>query len=340
MTRVLVTGGAGFIGSWLCERMVADGARVTALDDLSTGAAENVAALGASGRFRLVEGSVTDRETVEALVAEADLVLHLAACVGVRLVLDEPLRTVETNVHGTELVLRAAAQRGARVLLASSSEVYGKSRKLPFAETDDLSYGESGERRWLYAGSKALGERLALALARSEGLDVVVARFFNTAGPRQSDRFGMVLPSFARQALSGRPITVYGDGRQTRTFVHVRDTVEACVRLLRNDARRGGRDALRGGPGGRIYNVGGTQEVSIGELARRVKAAARSASPIVHIPYREAYGAEVGDPPRRVPSLERLRARTGFEPAIGLEALVADVVAAAAHPAVAAAPHA
>jgi UDP-glucose 4-epimerase len=150
----------------------------------------------------------------------------------------------------------------------------------------------------------------------------------------------MVLPSFARQALSGRPITVYGDGRQTRTFVHVRDTVEACVRLLRNDARRGGRDALRGGPGGRIYNVGGTQEVSIGELARRVKAAARSASPIVHIPYREAYGAEVGDPPRRVPSLERLRARTGFEPAIGLEALVADVVAAAAHPAVAAAPHA
>ncbi|MEW6074370.1 MAG: SDR family NAD(P)-dependent oxidoreductase [Planctomycetota bacterium] len=314
--HTLVTGGAGFIGSHTCERLVAAGERVTALDDLSTGSAANVAELEGSGRFRLVEGAVTDAALVEELVAEADAVVHLAAVVGVRLVLEEPLRTLETNVLGTSVVLRAAARRRIAVLVASSSEVYGPAAIPPLAEDDPVHLGPAHETRWTYARSKATAEALAFAHVRVHGLPVVVVRLFNTVGPRQSGRYGMVLPRFAAQALAGAPITVYGDGRQTRSFLHVRDAVEACRRLLATPAAHG-----------RVVNVGSEEEVAIGDLAAMVRAAAGSRSPIVHLPHREAYGVDFVDFPRRRPATARLAALTGFRATVPLAAIVREAVA-------------
>jgi UDP-glucose 4-epimerase len=315
--RFLITGGAGFIGSHLTDRLLADGHAVTVLDDLSTGRRENLALASDRPGFTLHRGDVRDAALVGRLVDGADAVVHLAAAVGVKRILDRPVESLETNLLGTDVVLRCAAERGRALLLASSSEVYGKSARLPFREDDDLVLGSTGRARWSYACAKAACEWLALAFAREAGLPVVVCRFFNTVGPRQTGRYGMVLPTFARQALRGEPITVYGSGAQSRSFGHVDDTVEAVVRLLREP-----------GSTGRVFNVGSDREVTIDALAALVRDAAGSDSPIVHIPYAEAYAAGFEDMPRRVPDCSRLAEVTGFRPAIALEAIVADVIAA------------
>ncbi|HEX9800197.1 MAG TPA: NAD-dependent epimerase/dehydratase family protein [Thermoanaerobaculia bacterium] len=314
--RALVTGGAGFIGSHLVERLLADGAHVSVLDDLSTGSLENLAAIVDHPRFDHRIGSVTDAPLVAELVEGADLVVHLAAAVGVRLVVERPVRTIETNVRGTEVVLDAVAREGKPVLLASTSEVYGKSTKVPFAESDDLVLGPTSHSRWAYACSKALDEWLALAYARERGTRVVVARLFNTVGPRQTGRYGMVLPTFARQALAGEPLTVHGTGGQSRCFAHVRDVVEALVRLLAAPAAVG-----------EVFNVGTDEEVTVERLAEMVRDAAGSASPIRHLSYEEAYARGFEDMPRRVPDVSKLERTIGFRPRIPLATIIADVVA-------------
>ncbi len=313
--RLLVTGGAGFIGSHLCERLLARGDEVLALDDLSTGRRSNLEACLSHPRFELVVGSVLDETLVQDLVADAGGVFHLAALVGVRLVLERPTSTIETNVLGTRNVLAAATRSGARVLFASSSEVYGKSERLPSAEDDPLLLGATREPRWSYACSKALGEWMAFAHVREHGLPVLVLRFFNVVGPRQRGSFGMVLPRFVRAAQSGAPLTVHGDGRQTRCFLHVADALDALLGLW---------DEPRAW--GRVFNVGSEHEVSIQELAERVLEAAASHAPIAHMPYREVYGPEVSDLPRRVPDITRLRQLTGFSPRRGLEEIVCELV--------------
>jgi len=326
--KVLVTGGAGFIGSHLCERLLARGDQVLCLDDLSTGRAENLErCLGREG-FELVRGSVLDEPLVRALVERGNGghgvggVFHLAACVGVRLVLDQPSRTLETNVVGTRHVLSAAARARARVFFASSSEVYGKNERPPFAEDAPLLQGATSEPRWSYACSKAMGEAMAFAHAREDGLALVVARFFNVVGPRQHGEYGMVLPRFVSAALRGEPLEVYGDGRQTRCFAHVEDVVDAVLALW--DEPR----AL-----GQVVNVGGACEVSIGALAEDVRRACGSRAPVVHMPYREAYGMEMSDFRRRAPDLSRLRALTGLDAGRGLDAILAELVARARVPA-------
>jgi len=316
--RILVTGGAGFIGSHLCERLLGRGDEVTCLDDLSTGHLSNLGRCAARPGFRFVEGSVLDEALVRSLVAGVEGVFHLAARVGVRLVVEEPSATLETNVVGTRHVLAAATGSGARVFFASSSEVYGRNEHPPFSESDPLLLGTTREPRWSYACSKAMGEWLAFARAREAQLPVIVCRFFNVVGPRQRGEHGMVLPRLVDAALRDAPLTVYGDGRQTRCFLHVADALDAVLALW--DEPR----AL-----GEVVNVGGTREVSIGELAELVRASARSAAPIVHMPYREAYGVEMSDFPRRVPDVRRLESWTGFRPKRELEGIVAELVATA-----------
>ncbi|MGQ0720464.1 MAG: NAD-dependent epimerase/dehydratase family protein [Candidatus Eiseniibacteriota bacterium] len=313
--RYFITGGAGFIGSHLAERLVRDGHSVSILDDLSTGDLANVESLVGQGAFSYEIGTVTDAEAVARLMDRADVTVHLAAAVGVRLVTERPVHTIETNVGGTSVVLRAAAERNQPVFVASTSEVYGKSAKEAFGEEDDLVLGATAHSRWSYAGSKALDEWLALGYAAERGLPVIVARFFNTVGPRQTGRYGMVLPNFAQQALRGEPITVYGSGDQTRCFAHVADVVEAVCRLLNAPAARG-----------QVFNIGTEQEVSIFALAERVKAAAGSRSPIVRIPYDEAYPKGFEDMMRRKPSVEKLHRVIGFRPETKLDRIVEDVV--------------
>jgi UDP-glucose 4-epimerase len=312
---VLITGGAGFIGSHLAERLLARGDSVLVLDDLSTGSRENIAPLLDRSGFTFVQGSALDPSAVADAVGRCDAIVHLAAAVGVRLIVERPVHTIETNVKGTELVLAAAAARGTKVLLASTSEVYGKGAKVPFAEGDDLTLGATVNSRWAYACSKALDEWLALAYARERALPVVVVRLFNTVGPRQTGRYGMVLPNFAAQALKGEPITVYGSGKQSRCFAHVHDAVEALVRLLETPAAVG-----------EVVNVGNDEEVTIEDLAQRVKAAAGSPSSIVHVPYREAYAEGFEDMQRRVPDVRKLERLTGFRPRLPLARIIADVV--------------
>jgi UDP-glucose 4-epimerase len=314
--RVFVTGGAGFIGSHLVAALASRGDEVVVLDDLSTGRVENLAELVGPGRVELVRGSVLEAELVERLVGGVEGVFHLAARVGVRLVLEEPSATLETNVVGTRNVFRAAARHGARVLFASSSEVYGEGDSPPFAEDAPLLPGATREPRWSYALSKAMGEALAFAHAREQGLDIRIVRFFNVAGPRQRGDFGMVLPRFVRAAVAGSPLEVYGDGRQTRAFLHVADAVHYVLALWDEPRARG-----------QVVNVGGPREVSITELAEHVRAAAGSAAPIVRMPYREAYGTEMRDFRRRVPDLRRLAAFVGERAPRSLEALVAELVA-------------
>ncbi len=311
----LVTGGAGFIGSHLCERLLARGERVLALDDLSTGTRANLARCLAHPRFELVVGSVLDEALVRDQVSRAEGVFHLAALVGVRLVLERPSATLETNALGTRHVLAAAADSGARVLFASSSEVYGRSERLPSHEDDPLLLGAAGGPRWSYACSKALGERMALARARENALPVLVVRFFNVVGPRQRGDFGMVLPRFVRAACGGEHLTVYGDGAQTRCFLHVSDALDALLALWDEPRARG-----------QVVNVGSRQEVSILELAWAVREAAASRSPIARMPYREAYGMESGDLPRRLPDTARLRELTGCAPRIGLDEVIRELV--------------
>ncbi len=316
--RYLLTGGAGFIGSHLAERLIAAGAghSVMVLDDLSTGRFENIAHLDGRSDFVLRVASVTDAVEVDRCVAECHAVYHLASAVGVRLVVDEPVKTIETIVNGTDVVLRACARYRRPVLITSTSEVYGKGTKVPFSETDDCLIGPTTTRRWAYACAKALDEFLALAHWYEARLPVVIARLFNTVGPRQTGRYGMVIPRFVEQGLAGDPITIYGDGTQTRCFAHVADVVEALVRLFAVPEARG-----------QVFNIGNSEEISIAALADRVRVATGQRSLIRHIPYGEAYTAGFEDMMRRVPDLTRIHNLIGYEPTRGLDQILADVIA-------------
>jgi UDP-glucose 4-epimerase len=313
--NVCITGGCGFIGSHLAERLLSQGDRVIVLDDLSTGAMENIAHLIGRPGFDYRIGSALDVPLVSELVDRADIVVHLAAAVGVRLIVERPVHTIETNVRATEVVLGAAAKKQKMVLVASTSEVYGKSALVPFREDHDLQLGPTSHSRWAYACSKALDEWLALAYSAEKGVPVIITRFFNTVGPRQTGRYGMVLPNFAQQALRGEPITVYGSGQQSRCFGHVRDAVEAMIRLIATPA------AL-----GEVFNVGTTTEVSMLDLATRVRDAAGSSSEIRLVPYSEAYAAGFEDMMRRVPDVSKLLRVTGFKPMTPLDEIIHDVV--------------
>jgi UDP-glucose 4-epimerase len=313
--KVLITGGAGFLGSHLAERLVAHGDDVLVLDDLSTGQMANLAGLIGHERFHYRIGSVTDTPLVAEMVDLADVVVHLAAAVGVRLIVERPVHTIETNVHGTEVVLSRAAVKQKRVIVASTSEVYGKSARVPFSETDDLTLGATVHSRWAYACSKALDEWLALAYWREKAVPVTICRFFNTVGPRQTGRYGMVVPNFVAQALSGAPITVFGTGEQTRCFAHVADVVECIARLMVTEAAVG-----------QVFNVGTDHEVTINQLAEVVRSSAESTSAIVHVPYSEAYAEGFEDMQRRVPNCDKLERAIGFRPKTALPAIVADVI--------------
>jgi UDP-glucose 4-epimerase len=318
--NVFITGGCGFIGSHLADRLVENGDAVTVLDDLSTGSMDNVAHLVGRPNFQHRVGSALDRPLVGELVDRADVTVHLAAAVGVRLIVEKPVHTIETNVGATETVLAAAAKKQKLVVVASTSEVYGKSTHVPFREDHDLQLGPTSHSRWAYACSKALDEWLALAYANEKDVPVIIVRFFNTVGPRQTGRYGMVLPNFARQALRGEPITVYGSGDQSRCFGHVRDAVEGLLRLIDTPA------AVN-----EVFNVGSTEETTIRNLAEQVRAAAQSSSPIVTVPYSEAYAAGFEDMQRRVPDVSKLERVTGFRPRTPLAEIITDVVADQRH---------
>ena len=314
---ILVTGGAGFIGSHLVERLLAEGRPVVVIDDLSTGSLENLGSVQGQPRLRVIESKVSACPELESLVARSESVYHLAAAVGVELVVNAPVRTLQTNLHETEAILTAASAPRTPVLLTSSSEVYGKSSQAAFSEEDDLLIGPPHVLRWSYACSKLLDEFLALAFAKEKGLPVVIARVFNTVGPRQTGRYGMVLPRFIAAARAGQPLRVFGDGRQTRCFCHVRDTVEALVRLQNCPAARG-----------QVFNVGSTEEICIGELAKLVIAVLRSPSSIEFVPYSQAYLPGFEDLPRRRPVIEKLEAATGFRPTTALRAIIEETAQA------------
>jgi UDP-glucose 4-epimerase len=314
--RVLITGGAGFIGSHLADAYIGRGDEVYVVDDLSTGSIDNIHHLKQHPRFQYTVESVRNVPVVAELVDRCDVVFHLAAAVGVRLIVESPVRTIETNVHGTEVVLAAANKKKKKVLVASTSEVYGLSTQTPFREDGQLVFGASSKSRWSYACSKALDEFLALAYWRERKLPVTIVRLFNTVGPRQTGQYGMVIPNFVKQALAGRPITVYGDGKQTRCFCYVGDVVGALVRLMDSDQAVG-----------EVFNIGSTEEVSILELAERVRKLTGSTSEIVLVPYDEAYEEGFEDMPRRVPDIGKVRALTGFEPQTRLDEILRSVIA-------------
>lgn len=314
--RHLITGGAGFIGSHLSEALLKRGDEVFVLDDLSTGSVENIRHLKTHERFHYFFDSITNKQLLAELVDESDVIFHLAAAVGVRLIVESPVRTLETNVYGTQLVLDAASKKKKLVVTASTSEVYGKSEKVPFREDADLVLGPTTMSRWSYAASKALDEFLALSYWRERKQPVLVVRFFNTVGPRQIGRYGMVLPNFVRQALDGKPITIFGTGQQSRCFCDVRDTIEALQRLLATDKAIG-----------EVVNIGTDDEVTIDGLAQVVKQRTKSESPVTHIPYDQAYEPGFEDMMRRVPSLEKLQKLTGFRPRTPLTEIVDRVVA-------------
>jgi UDP-glucose 4-epimerase len=312
----LVTGGAGFIGSHLAERLLADGWEVFALDDLSTGSERNVAHLRARRDFHLVVDSVLKSSVVNELVHRCDVVFHLAAAVGVRLIVEEPVRTLVTNIQGTETVLDYCNEFGKRVLVASTSEVYGDRREPePLVEDGKRMYGPTTSRRWAYAESKALDEFLALAYHQERGLNCVIVRLFNTVGPRQSGQYGMVVPRFVSAALAGRPLEIHGDGTQTRCFCHVQDTIRALTALMDADD-----------VSGEIFNVGSTERVTINDLARRVLEQTGSHSKIVGVPYDEVYGQGIEDMLHRQPSIDKVTSAVGWEPTFGLDGILDDVI--------------
>lgn len=318
--KILITGGAGFIGSHLAERYLTQGHEVFVLDDLSTGSLDNINGIlkdpARSDRFRFVKGSILERELLLELVGTCDVVVHLAAAVGVQYILDNPLSSMVTNIHGTQVVLELCQKFRKKVLLASTSEVYGKHDHAPLRESDDCVYGSSDKFRWSYAASKLMDEFMGLAFHRKNKLPVLVVRFFNTVGPRQTGRYGMVIPRFVQQALAGEPITVYGDGNQTRTFTRVADVVDSLVALLAcNEAV------------GQVVNIGGVEEVSILDLAKRIVKMTESKSEIKVIPYDQAFPSDFEDMQRRVPSTEKLKRLTGKAPASDLDTILAEVIA-------------
>jgi UDP-glucose 4-epimerase len=314
--HALVTGGAGFIGSHLAEALLAHGRRVTAVDNLSTGRYQNIEHLAANPQFQFVFETVTNETVMDRLVSECDVIFHLAASVGVELIVKDPVWTIETNLEGTERVLKLGRRYRKKVLLASSSEVYGKSADLPFREDADRVMGPTTKSRWSYAESKAIDEFLALAYHKQFGLPVVICRFFNTVGPRQTGAYGMVIPRFVERALRGEPLQVYGDGQQTRCFCNVKDTVRAVMAL-----------AAEPGAVGEIFNVGSQDEITISDLAQTVVARAQSNSPIVKVPYDQAYEKGFEDMARRVPSIAKITAAVGWRPTIPLEQTLDEVIA-------------
>ena len=309
--RFLITGGAGFIGSHLSERLMDRGDHVVLLDNLSTGSMENIRHLKNCDRMEYHLDSIENRQLVAELVDDADVIVHLAAAVGVRLIVESPVRTIETNVNGTQLILEAAAKKRKLVLTASTSEVYGKSTQVPFREEADLVLGPTTKGRWSYAASKALDEFLALSYWKEKKVPVIVVRLFNTVGPRQTGRYGMVLPNFVRQALDNAPITIFGDGKQSRCFCDVRDTVQALIKLI--DSER----AV-----GEVVNIGNTEEITIEDLAQRVKQRTGSSSPVEFIPYDKAYEPGFEDMMRRVPCVDKLESITGFRPQTPLNEII------------------
>lgn len=313
--RYLITGGAGFIGSHLAEKLLHQGHSVAIIDDLSTGSIRNIEHLKGKADFRYVIDTVLNRPLLAELVDDCDTLFHLAAAVGVKLIVESPVRTIETNIKGTEAVLECANKKKKKVLLTSTSEVYGKASKVPFAEEDDLVLGPTFKGRWSYACSKAIDEFLALAYCKEKKLPVVIARLFNTVGPRQTSRYGMVVPTFVRQALRGHPITVYGDGTQSRSFTHVNDAVGALIQLAQHP------DAV-----GEVFNVGSDEEITIEELARLTKKMTNSSSEIRHVPYGEAYEEGFEDMRRRVPDLSKIEQLLGYRPTRSLREIVQDVI--------------
>jgi UDP-glucose 4-epimerase len=313
--RILITGGAGFVGSHLTELLLEKGDEVFILDDLSTGSAANIKPFKSHPKYHYAIDSFTNVPLVAELVDSVDLVYHLAAAVGVKLIVESPVRTIETNVRGTEIVLHAVSKKKKPVLIASTSEVYGKSLQVPFREDGDLVMGATNKGRWSYACSKAIDEFLAIAYFKEKKQPTVVVRLFNTVGPRQTGQYGMVLPTFARQAVKGEPITVYGDGAQSRCFGHVKDVARALYGLLRDEKCYG-----------EVFNVGTQNEVTIKGLAEKVKATAGSKSEITYVPYDKAYEEGFEDMLRRIPDNSKIKKYIGWEPQIGLDQIVSDVV--------------
>jgi UDP-glucose 4-epimerase len=313
--RAFITGGAGFIGSHLAERLLAAGHQVVVLDNLSTGSIENIAHLKNHDRFHYTIDTIENEPLLAELIDGCDVVFHLAAAVGVKKIVEEPVHTIETNVHGTEVVLKHANKKKKLVVLASTSEVYGKSTAVPFHEDADLVMGPTRKHRWAYACSKAIDEFLALAYWKEKKLPVIIVRFFNTVGPRQTGQYGMVIPNFVRQALAGQPITVFGDGTQSRSFTDVLDVVGALVRLVEEP-----------GAVGQVFNIGNTDEITILELAARIRSMTASRSEIVLIPYDQAYEAGFEDMPRRLPDLSKIRQAIGYEPTMNIDQILTRVI--------------
>jgi UDP-glucose 4-epimerase len=313
--RVLITGGAGFVGSHLADALLQRGDEVFVLDDLSTGSIDNISQLKAHPRFHYTIDSVTNEPMLAEMIDTCDTVVHLAAAVGVKLIVEAPVHTIETNVHGTEVVLKHANKKKKLVLIASTSEVYGKSTAVPFNEETDLVLGPTVKHRWAYACSKLIDEFLALAYWKERKLPVIIVRLFNTVGPRQTGQYGMVIPNFVRQALAGQPITVFGDGTQCRSFTYVGDVVRAMVALINEPAAIG-----------QVFNIGNGTEISINALAEKVKALTGSNSEIVRIPYERAYEAGFEDMPRRVPDLTKLQKLIGYQPTVELDEILGKVV--------------
>jgi UDP-glucose 4-epimerase len=313
---ILITGGAGFIGSHLCERLVHCGHAVIAIDDLSTGRLENIQHLKPLPNFHFVRETITNSLVLDRLTSEADIVIHLAAAVGVQLIVNDPVRTISTNIMGTESVLTTANRYGCKVLIASTSEVYGKGVRVPFQEDDDSLMGPTTNSRWAYATSKAVDEFMGLAYFHQFDLPVVIMRFFNTVGPRQTGRYGMVVPRFVQQALKNEPLTVYGDGHQSRCFADVADIVGAISKLIDEPAAVG-----------EVFNIGSTQEINILELANKVIDLTGSTSEIQFIPYAEAYAPGFEDMRRRVPSIEKVKKLIGFSPEYSLDDTLSRVIA-------------
>jgi UDP-glucose 4-epimerase len=313
--RVLITGGAGFIGSHLCDAYLERGDEVFIIDDLSTGSIDNIQHLKKHPRFHYTIDSVQNYAVLAELVDTCDVIFHLAAAVGVKLIVESPVRTIETNVRGTEMVLDVANKKKKKVLVASTSEVYGLSEQVPFREDGNLVMGATTKGRWSYACSKAIDEFLALAYWREKKLPTIVVRLFNTVGPRQTGQYGMVIPTLVKQALAGRPLTVYGDGKQSRCFGYVGDVVGALVKLMDHE------DAV-----GQVFNIGSNQEISIAALAQRIKDLTGSSSEITYIPYSEAYEEGFEDMPRRVPDIGKIHALVGFEPKTDLDGILQQVI--------------